>query len=225
MNVLLGVLFAAALNHVLIVVHDMEAGRRAFAAAGFKMMPTETISRGFTHAIAMFPDQTYFELLHASVRTADDSDIYDAQQFHDGPVAAGFSLHDIYAEHDRLARAGLRPTKVYEQPYWWSMTFDEPAGVFEPWFYIQYKTMDAYMKRIRRFTIHPNAAAGLARIDVAVEPGTHAAALYRAAALSGTSAIETGAGNPRIVRVYVRTPNPQLRGTSIRLEGTNITFE
>lgn len=203
----------------------MDAGRHAFAAAGFKVMPTQTISRGFTHAIVMFGDQTYFELLHASIRTADDSDVYDAQRLRDGPVAAGFSLHDIYAEHDRLVRAGLRPTKVYEQPYWWSMTFDEPAGVFEPWFYIQYKRMESYMKRIHRYTIHSNGAAGIARMDVLVEPGTHAAALYGAASLDGASAVETGAGNPRIGRVYVRTANPKLKGTSIRLEGTNITFE
>ncbi|MBV9027983.1 MAG: hypothetical protein JO311_05160 [Candidatus Eremiobacteraeota bacterium] len=60
---------------------------------------------------------------------------------------------------------------------------------------------------------------------MAVEPGMHAAAAYAAAGLRGVTAIESGAGDARIVLVRLATSDPKRKGTTVLVDRCRIRYE
>jgi catechol 2,3-dioxygenase-like lactoylglutathione lyase family enzyme len=217
---------AATPNHVVIVVRNLETARHRFEAAGFAVARSEPISKGFAHALVPFRDGSYLELISASVRTPDNAGIYDAQPYGDRPVGIGFEVSDIARERAQLLARRFRVEPVSSAPYWSTMSFSEPAGVLEPFFYIQYAHSGAayFHRYYTKLLQQPNGASGFTGVDVAVEPGTHASAIFERAGLEGAVAIENGAGDPKIVAIRLRTANAAFSGRTVDVDGCKIIF-
>ena len=219
---------AARLTHVVILVRDVQAARRAFTDAGFKIQPTTALSRGLVHAVIRFRDGTFLELIGALPHTPGAADLSNFVRFGDAVSGAGFEVSNVYAERALLRARGFRIDSPQVSPHWVDLSFSEPAGILEPFFLYQYR--GDYAKRAARMYTalalsQPDAAIGIRGIDVAVEPGLHAAATYAAAGLRGVTAIESGAGDARIVLVRIATFDPQRRGTTIVVDRCRIRFE
>jgi len=218
---------AAHLSHAIALVRDMNAGRRVFEAAGFNIEPTRPLYGGMIHAVIPFADGTFLELIAAVKRTSDSSDVLNFLKYGDGFAAAGFEVSDVTAERAKLIARGFRMDPVSVSPHWYDLDFSEPAGILDPFFYFTYRNVDTnyYRRMDAKYDRHPNGAVGLRGLDVAVEPGIHAAATYAAAGLNGLTPIESGAGDARIVVVRLATSNPQRKGTTIAIGRTRIRFE
>ena len=219
---------AATLTHVIVLVRDMQTARRAFAAAGFKIAPTTPLSRGLLHAVIRFRDGTFLELIGALPHTPYATEISKLVRFGDITSAAGFEVPDVYAERAVLRARGFRIDPPQVSPHWVDLYFSEPAGILEPFFLYQYRG-DYGKRAARKYAAlavnQPGGAIGIRGIDVAVEPGRHAAAIYAAAGLSRVTAIESGAGDARIVLVRLATLDPRRKRTTVLVDGCHIRYE
>jgi hypothetical protein len=217
---------AATLTHAIVIVRNIETGRQSFKAAGFRVEPARPLEGGLVHAVVPFADGTFLELIAAPVRTAYSAEVYDLTRYRDATTAAGFEVADVYRERARLIAEGFRVDPISVSPHWWDLDFSEPAGVLEPFFLYQYHDLPAGMaRRYAPFTHHPNGATSLRGLDVAAEPGSHAASIYAKVGLNHVSATELGAGDPRIVLVRVATSDRMRKGQTIQVDGCRIRFE
>ena len=219
---------AATLTHVVILVKDMQAARRIFEAAGFKIEPSGPISPALMHAVMPFRDGTFLELIAACSHAKDVEDVYAFLRSGDGIEAAGFEVPNASVERKSLLARGFRVDPLAVSPHWIDIDFSEPAGILDPFFLYQYRD-DIASRHLRKYAAlaasQPYGAIGIRGIDVAVAPGVHAASTYAAVGLRGVTTIEQRIGAPSIVLVRVATSNLRRKGTTIVVDHCRIRFE
>jgi len=216
---------AATLNHVGIVVPDMAKAASDFRAAGFSVGPVSSISPGVVHAPIPFADGTYFELLAASRRTPEDSDIFDAAKHGPGALFAGFQVSNINMQRSQLIARGFRMDPVEARPFGWTLSFSEPAGVMEPFFYITYHRSVAHFRQTYgKYMKHRNGATSLRAIKLGVRKPEDAGPRFALAFLTAALAVQAEGNEERIMQVEVGTSTPAMRGKTIQVDGLQILF-
>lgn len=97
------------LDHVVILVHDLDDAERRFARLGFHPTPrgVHPPRMGTANTTVVFDDDTYFELLGVVRPTAHNESVRHALEAGEGPFGLAFKSDDARAAAVEFAAAGL----------------------------------------------------------------------------------------------------------------------
>jgi hypothetical protein len=180
------------IDHIVIVVRDLETAMNGAREAGFTVLPGGTHAGGETHnALVAFADGTYLELL-AFCQADPKPGHYFSERHHRGPGLAEFALltDDIDREVSAIGERGvvfpipthLGRTRPDGELLEWRMSL--PAAI-HPGKGLPFLMEDTTDRELRvpcreLETTHPNGAIGVAGISVVVPDLEAAAPEYRA---------------------------------------------
>lgn len=161
------------IDHLVVAVPDLDEAARAHAALGFRVVPGGRHPEGTHNALVAFADGAYLELI-AFYRTNPEHRWWTALQRGGGLVDFCLATDDLPGDAVRFRAAGvamddprprtrLRPDG-YEVRWRLAIARGEDRGVAP--FLIEDDTPRA--ERVPRETDHPNGAAGVGTVTVAV---------------------------------------------------------
>lgn len=170
----------AGIDHVVILVENLEQAVAEVTAAGFTVTPGGHHREGHTHnALVLFADGTYLELLGFTEPPAPDH--YFRNRYQRGPGFADFALRSTDIDRDvaTLTTSGLAfPTPTClsrERPDGqvarWRMSLPQALqpGTAYPFLLEDLTDRQIRVPASSATTAHPNDAIGMAGISVAVE--------------------------------------------------------
>ena len=172
------------LDHIVIVVRDLEAASKDYARLGFTVVPGGRHPVGTHNGLIALADGTYIELI-AFYRENQQHRWWASLQKGEGLVDFCMQTDDMPGDAETLRRAGVR----MNDPQPWART--RPDGYELKWilsipqeghrgvapFLIQDKTPRA--ERIPRVTNHENGAQGLGTVTVVVQDLEEVGRWYR----------------------------------------------
>jgi catechol 2,3-dioxygenase-like lactoylglutathione lyase family enzyme len=181
----------AKLDHITIVVHDLEAARLVYSALGFSTGKPGRNPSGTANSGGHFRDGGYLELVNpydASLPAG--SHFGELLKKGEGPAAASLEIASAeQAVHD-LKAAGLetkgpmpgtltRPGSTAPPvTLWWTVTFVQPLDS-RPISMVQYSPDTLVnLEKLAHTSVHPNAASSLSAILIAVKDPEKSAAAY-----------------------------------------------
>lgn len=201
------------LDHLVILVSDLDQAVADYQALGFAVTPGGTHADGLTHnALVVFADGTYLELIAFVDPTDTRDNVWGWRQFmatNGGLIDYCAASPDLRKETERLRRDGLaagrpsdggRQRPDGKQLRWRSARFDQPHRV------LPFLIEDATPRALRvptDHTTHPSGVTDIAELTIAVD-NLEAAAIYWA--------VLTGA------RLAPQDYMPQLEAVSARFQ-------
>lgn len=168
------------LDHVVILVHDLDAAQARYREAGFTLVYGGQHTGGYTHnALIVFQDGSYLELLAPTDPTLLKDDAHKQpgsflSWFAEGEGFGGFALHasDLVAEAKRIQEQRIRLSvstggrkRADGQELQWRSGFLDDRSLLP--FFIE----DVTPRKLRvsdetAHTSHANGAAGIQRITL-----------------------------------------------------------
>jgi catechol 2,3-dioxygenase-like lactoylglutathione lyase family enzyme len=162
------------IDHIVVVVRDLEAAMKDYARLGFTVVPGGTHPVGTHNGLIAFADGSYIELI-AFYRENREHRWWASLQTGEGLVDFCMQTDNMPGDAETLRRAGVR----MNDPQAWART--RPDGYELKWtlsipqqghrgvapFLIQDETPRA--ERVPRATIHENGAQGIGSIMVVVQ--------------------------------------------------------
>jgi catechol 2,3-dioxygenase-like lactoylglutathione lyase family enzyme len=171
-------------DHIVIVVRDLEAASKDYARLGFTVVPGGAHPVGTHNGLIALADGSYIELI-AFYRENQQHRWWPSLQKGEGLVDFCMQTDDMVGDAETLRRAGVR----MNDPQPWART--RPDGYELKWilsipqeghrgvapFLIQDQTPRA--ERVPRATVHENGAQGIGTIVVVVQDLEEACRWYR----------------------------------------------
>lgn len=110
-----------ALDHVVLLVKDLDTAAEDFVRLGFTVTPESRHSMGSRNRCIMLADQSYIELLDITERRGGDSDFHTLMARGNGVAGLAFREAPLAQMRQRLAGTGI-PTREIER-------FSRPIGI------------------------------------------------------------------------------------------------
>ena len=218
---------ATALDHVVLLVTDLDRAAQGFSQMGFVVTPESRHSIGSRNRCVMLADRSYIELLDITERRGGDSDFHELMRRGGGLAGLAFRTDSLAQTRRRLAADGI-PTREIQH-------FSRPIGTGERMelaefavchiplevsgdyklFYCDQLTPDRLWTD--ETTAHPNGADALVGVRLAVSEPLHFATSLnsvlgnRQSAQTGT--LEDAAGR----RFGLEQRGPDTTGATLEL--------
>src|SRR5262245_34457679 len=203
------------IDHIVVVVRDLEAAMKDYARLGFTVVPGGRHPVGTHNGLIALADGSYIELI-AFYRENRQHRWWAPLQKGEGLVDFCMRTNDLWDDAETMRRAGIR----MNEPQPWSRT--RPDGYQLKWilaipqeghrgvapFLIQDETPRE--ERVPRETIHANGADGIVAITVAVQDPVEVRDWYRSLVRRHGEAVEY--------------PDLEAHGVSFKVRGHALNF-
>jgi len=173
----------ATLDHVMIVVHDLDAAAKIYSDLGFVVRPGGRHPGGTQNSVVDLSGGVYLELIAPyDVNLPDGKFMAERLKQGEGAPYAGLQIASAESAARDLTAAGLRvegpmagtilrPGETQAPTRWWTVEFKDEVAA-RPVFLIQ------YIRPPRPGASHPNSASILTALLVCVTDVEKAAAAY-----------------------------------------------
>ena len=216
--------FISGLDHVVILVHDLDVAQATFTRLGFAPTPRGFHSIGTRNHCMMFGTD-YLELLTVAQPHPVTTYFSEYLARGEGVAAIGFSTDDAQAAHAAYARIGVEA----DMPADFSRPVDLPAGRIDARFRVvqlspgetpgcrsflcQHYTPHAIWRP--EYQQHPLGVTGIARIRMGAPDPAAMAARYGRVLGARPQGLEIGVG--QTVLSFERSDGPAVRGITLRV--------
>jgi catechol 2,3-dioxygenase-like lactoylglutathione lyase family enzyme len=188
------------IDHVVILVDDLEAATACYRSLGFTVTPGGRHPIGTHNALICFQDGSYFELIAFWDTTDHAHPFYRHLAVGPGVIAYALAADDLKGAVDDLRSRGLRfgdpQPGARRRPdgveIAWNMAFLENSGELAP-FLIEDVSERGLRVPDGEAGEHANGVAGITRLLVAVDDLTTATALYAGLTTAPEARLKTAA--------------------------------